>query len=276
MKGFLRFATRHPYLFTLLVFPVIPLGLMALQMGAAQLFGFTNVGPGTLQDSTKVLAVLLYLFILWRFGWLRPAGLMTPGRWQAWLVMVVASVLELGLVIGAINGHFQWRDLIVMADPPTYLLVGLFEEIAFRGLILYTYLVLCGEKRGGLWKSVLISALVFGLGHLLTIVNGNTLSGALYQAGSCAISGVLWAGLVLYGGSIWPAVMGHFLVDAIGQGNLVVIPDVTWANRVIFWWEMPLLLLGIVLVLWVSQREGTIRREPRPGDFPADEEIAVS
>ena len=255
MKGFLRWVTRHPYLFTLLVFPVIPLGLMAVQVGIAWIFGSTNAGPGSFQDRSKVLAVTLYLFILWRFGWLRPAGLMALGKWQAWLVMVAASMLELGLVIGAINGHFHWQDLAVMADPGAYLLVGLFEEIAFRGLILYAFINLWGEKRGGIWKSVMISAWVFGLGHLLTMLNGNTLSGALYQAGSCAISGVLWAGLVLYGGSIWPVVVGHFLVDAIGHGNLVAIPDVTRANRVIFWWEMPLLVLGVILVYWASRRE---------------------
>jgi len=262
MNGFLRFATRHPILFTLLIFPVIPMGLMALQVGIAQLLGFTNAGFGSFQESSKVLAVLLYVFILWRFGWLHPAGLMTPGKWQAWLTMAAASVLEVGLVIRAINGQFQWGDLAVMADPPTYLLVGLFEEVAFRGVIFYTFLVVWGKKGSGLWKSVLVSALVFGLGHLLTLLSGNTLSGALYQAGSCAISGVLWAGLVLYGGSIWPVVVGHFLVDAIGNGNLTVIQDVTWANRVIFWWEMPLLVLGIVLVYWKARQMSQPLWEP--------------
>lgn len=268
MTGFLRWATRHPILFCLLIFPVVPVGVMAIQVGAARLFGYPNIGPESFQDSSKGLAVLLYVFILWRFGWLRPAGLLAAGKWQAWLVMVAASVLELGLVIRAINGQFQWRDLLVMVDPPAYMLVGVFEEIAFRGLILYTFQLLWGEKRGGLWKSVLVSAAVFGLGHLLTLLNGNTLSGALYQAGSCAISGVLWAGLVLYGGSIWPVVVGHFLVDAIGNGNLTVIQDVTWANRVIFWWEMPLLILGIMLVYWLSRGGKRVMVSKPVGNHP--------
>ena len=192
MKGLLRFAKKHPYLFMLMIFPVIPFGLMMIQVGIARLLGFMHTGIDSFQDSTKAIAVLLYLFILWRFDWLRPAGFQTAGKLKAWLVMAGASILELALIISASNGRFEWQDLGVMADPAAYLLVGLFEETAFRGLILFTFLHRWGDRRGGLWKSVLVSSTVFGIGHMMSILNGNTLIGALYQVGSCAISGILW------------------------------------------------------------------------------------
>lgn len=248
MKKIKNFATRHPYLFMLVIFPLIPCMLMLLQFGIARMFGFTSLGVGSFQDSTKIIATLLYLFILWQFGWLRPAGFQTLGRWQAWLIVLIASVFEVALAIYSINGHFEWRNLIVLDDPPAYLLVGLFEEIVFRGVILYAFLHLWGDTYRGVLKSVFISSLLFGVGHLASIFNGNTVFGAILQTASSTISGILYAALVLYGWSIWPVVIGHFLTDAIGYGNLKNIQDVTQANLSIFLIDIPLLFLAYLLI----------------------------
>jgi len=264
MNKFMNFATRHPYLFMLAIFPFIPYMLMLLQLGIARLFGFTSPGVGSFQDSTKIIATLLYLFILWQFGWLRPAGFQTLGRWQAWLIVLVASIFEIALAIRSINGHFEWRNLIILASPSAYLLVGLFEEITFRGVILYAFLHLWGDTYHGVLKSVFISSLLFGIGHLASIFNGNTVFGAILQTASSTISGVLYAALVLYGWSIWPVVIGHFLTDAIGYGNLTNIQDVTQANLSIFLIDIPLLFLAYFLIShsrkqWVNKRvEGAI------------------
>ena len=264
MKKFKNFATRHPYLFMLVIFPLIPYILMLLQLGFARLFGFTSLGADSFQDSTKFLSILLYLTILWQFGWLRSAGFQTLGRWQAWLIVLIASVFEVALAIRSINGHFEWLNLIILASPSTYLLVGLFEEIAFRGLILYAFLHLWGDTYRGVLKSVFISSLLFGIGHLATIFTGNTVLGALCQTASSTISGVLYAALVLYGWSIWPVVIGHFLTDAIGYGNLTNIQDVTQANLSVFWIDIPLLFLAFFLIIrarmqWTNKKvEGDI------------------
>ncbi|MGD8405676.1 MAG: CPBP family intramembrane metalloprotease [Anaerolineales bacterium] len=248
MKTFKKLAIRYPYLFMVVIYPLIPYSLILLQLGIAEVIGLTALGPRSFQDSTKVLAVLIYVFILWRFGWCRPAGFQSFGSWQAWLIMVAASVFELALTIFVINGHFAWSNLTNLADPPAYLLVGLFEEIAFRGLILYAFLRSWEDKRFGVLKSVFVSSVLFGLGHLVTVMTGNTLPGAIFQAASTTISGILYAALVLYGQSIWPAVIGHFLVDSIGYGNLTYVPDFTQANLSILLIQIPLLFLGLHLI----------------------------
>lgn len=254
MKKFKEFSTRHPYLFISVIFPLLPSILILLQIGIARLLGFTAQGLGSFQDSTKVLAVLFYLLILWWFGWLRPAGFLSLGKWQVWLIMVAASVFELALTLYVINGHFAWRNLTNLANPPAYLLVGLFEETAFRGLILYAFLRSWEDERFGVLKSVLISSLLFGIAHLATVMTGNTLPGAIFQASSTVISGILYAALVLYGRSIWPAVIGHFLVDGIGYGNLTYLPDYTQANLLIFIIQVPFLFLGLYLISRIPQQ----------------------
>ena len=248
MKSFKKFAAQRPSLFMLVIFPLIPYLLIMIQLGGARLLGFISLGLGTFQDSTKVLSIIAYLLILWRFGWLRPAGFRSFGKWQVWIIMVGASIFELALTIYVLNGHFSWRNLSVLADPPAFFLVGLFEEIAFRGLILYALLHSWGDKRFGILKSVLVSSLLFSIGHLATVMTGNTLLGAIFQVLSTAISGILYAALVLYGRSIWPAVIGHFLVDAIGYGNLSHVTDYTQANLSILWIQIPLLVLGLFLI----------------------------
>lgn len=265
MKKFKEFSTRHPYLFMVVIFPLIPYILIFLQMGIAKMLGFTALGFRSFQDSTKVIAVLLYLLILWRFGWLRPAGFLSLGKRQAWLIMVAASVIELALTISAINGNFAWRNLTSLADPPAYMLVGLFEEFAFRGLILYAFLRSWEDKHFGVLKAVLISSIIFGIGHLATVMTGNTLPGAIFQAASTTISGILYAALVLYGRSIWPAVIGHFLVDSIGYGNLTYVPDYTQANLSI------LLIQASFLLLWLY----LISRSPRQAEHSSLSVVAV-
>jgi membrane protease YdiL (CAAX protease family) len=255
MKSFKKFATQRPYLFMLVIFPLIPYLLFVIQYGIAMVSGFTTLGPGSFQDSTKVLSIITYLLILWQFGWLRPAGFRSLGRWHVWLIMIGVSIFELALTIYVLNGHFAWRNLIVFADPPAYLLVGLFEEIAFRGLILYALLRSWGDKRFRMLKSVLVSSLLFGLVHLATVMTGNTLPGAIFQILSTTISGILYAALVLYGRSIWPAVIGHFLVDAIGYGNLTYVTDYTQANLSILWIQIPLLFLGLFLISQINFNE---------------------
>ena len=254
MNSFKRFATQHPYLFMLVIFPLIPYLLIMIQLGGARLLGFTTLGLGAFQDSTKILSVITYLLILWRFGWLRPTGLRSLGKWQAWLVMIGASIFELALAIYVLNGAFAWRNLTIFADPPAFFLVGLFEEIAYRGLILYALLHALKDKRFGIFESVLVSSLLFGLSHLATVMTGNTLPGAIFQVLSTTISGVLYAALVLYGRSIWPAVIGHFLVDAIGYGNLTHVSDYTQANLSILWIQIPLLVLGAYLLSKIPQQ----------------------
>lgn len=262
MYALRRFSERHPVIFSLVVFPLVPVLLGFLQLGGARLLGLDHIGVAELQDSTKVLSTLAYLLILWRFGWLRPAGLLQPGVWKVWLLALAVTAAELALLIRGLTGSFSLSNLLVFDNPPEYVLVSLFEEIAFRGLIFYALLNAWKDRRGGVWRAVLVSSLVFGLAHMGSLGSGNPLSGALFQSASSAITGVLYAGLALFGGSLWPVIVGHFLIDAIGYGNLARVSDYARANEMIFWLEIPFLLIGLYLVFRSSAKKVTL--PPRP------------
>jgi uncharacterized protein len=80
------------------------------------------------------------------------------------------------------------------------LFVGVYEEIFARGLLLAR----CRALMGGTWAPVLVSSLLFGLGHL-------------YQGwigvGQTTIIGIVLALVVIRWGSLWPAILAHALLD---------------------------------------------------------------
>lgn len=248
MYALRKFSERHPVIFSLFVFPLVPVSLGLLQLGGACLLGFDGIGIADLQDSMKILSVLVYLLLLWRLGWLRPTGLLQLGGWKVWLLLLALTAAELAVLIQGLTGSFALSNLLVFDNPPEYVLVGLFEEIAFRGLIFYALLKAWKDRRSGIWAAVLVSSLMFGVFHMGSLASGNSVIGALFQSASSAITGVLYAGLVLFGGSLWPVIAGHFLVDAIGYGNLAWVTDYSGANQLIFWLDIPFLLIGLYLV----------------------------
>ena len=58
---------------------------------------------------------------------------------------------------------------IVAANQMT---IGLFEETAYRGLVMYAFVRMWGDSTWGLVGSVLLSALFFGASHLVWVVFG--------------------------------------------------------------------------------------------------------
>ncbi len=83
----------------------------------------------------------------------------------------------------------------------TSVTAGICEELLYRGFLLQ-YLL----PGFGIWASVGLTSLVFGLGHVYQGVGGVLKTG---------LFGVVMAGLVVLSGSIWPAVALHAAIDLV-------------------------------------------------------------
>lgn len=130
------------------------------------------------------------------------------------------------------SAYFNGRMELVRTAPQDFIiffaycmLIGLFEEIVFRGII---FSVLAGifnkDKKGFLWAYV-ISSLIFGLAHLF---NGFSAGSAL-QAGYTVLTGGLFAFCLIKTKNILCCTLVHgvynfcgLLFDAQGLGNGVV------------------------------------------------------
>ncbi|WP_299749551.1 CPBP family intramembrane glutamic endopeptidase [uncultured Tateyamaria sp.] len=88
-------------------------------------------------------------------------------------------------------------------------LVGFFEELLFRGVLLHGL-----RARMAAVPAVLVAAVIFGSFHFVNWVNGQPLDATVAQVSGAAGGGVFYGAMVLWTGSIWPSVMLHGLWDS--------------------------------------------------------------
>lgn len=112
---------------------------------------------------------------------------------------------------GKTYGHYPWRISTFLSS--------IYEEVIFRGFILYGLLMFLSPL-----SSIIISSVLFGLWHFKNYkwqTGKETLSQVLYTG---IVFGPLVCLLTLYTGTIWPGVIVHyihnFLVDAFRKKRL--------------------------------------------------------
>lgn len=165
---------------------------------------------------------LVGLLVLARRGGLRAAGLQ-PQPWgrafalTAPLFLPTVVTLTLALLFGG-----SWEPGRVVVFALLALLVGLTEEVLFRGLA-YTAL------RGlGVGRAVVGSALIFGVVHLLNIAQGADVLATVLQVVYAFTVGCAFAAGLEAGGRLLPLIAAHAATDLFGfisDGGVVNGPD---------------------------------------------------
>ena len=89
--------------------------------------------------------------------------------------------------------------------------VGFIEELLFRGLLFQAIL-----KRGALNRAILITGITFGMGHIVNLARGYTMSDQLIQVGAAVVIGIALAYVVAITGSIIPGAVFHALFNLSG------------------------------------------------------------
>ena len=132
-----------------------------------------------------------------------------------------------------------------------YTATAVFEESLWRGAILGLL------RPTGLWRAVLLSALLFGLGHLAnSALRGLSLI-ILAQAFGAAVQGVGLAALRLRTHTLWPLIPLHALHDLFLQLGNLPIPLIEVPIDTVF------LVYGIILLRRRSRRSPTRIRTAR-------------
>lgn len=208
----------------------------------------------------RVVSILILLMVLFRLGWLRPAGFTRPGLWQTWLISLLLLAFWIPASAYAVTGNFDFAisDSALLSLLTLFFLAQAFlEEVAFRGLILYAFVRMWGSTTPGIIKSVLVSSLLFGCMHVIYILSGSPLPAVLLQIVETFFLGILLAALVLSGNSIYPAVFFHGIVNLAAFLNLSAnssdgIATSSWLllNVLMF----PLAILGMYILRGISQR----------------------
>lgn len=94
------------------------------------------------------------------------------------------------------------------------LLVGIFEEVLFRGVILNSMINKWGYTKTGIIKSVILSSLIFGLCHLVNLLWYPTIIiGTATQVIYTFLNGILFASIYIRCKNIWSVIILHSVCD---------------------------------------------------------------
>ena len=91
--------------------------------------------------------------------------------------------------------------------------IGFIEEIIFRGFLFRMM------AKSNLRSAVIVSALTFGVGHIVNLLNGAELIPTLLQIAYAVSIGFLFVVLFHKSGSLIPCIVTHSLVNALSVFN---------------------------------------------------------
>jgi membrane protease YdiL (CAAX protease family) len=138
------------------------------------------------------------------------------------------------------------------------LATGPIEELPFRGIVLYAFLRLWGDARPGIIRSVVYSAALFSLMHLIHLALGAEPTAVALKLVMTFLSGIYYAALVLRWKTIWTVVVFHGLLNAVMTVRAVEIPGFTETAAAlgpIILLQIPLVILGAYWIWKIPPRQ---------------------
>lgn len=99
--------------------------------------------------------------------------------------------------------------------------VGISEEFIFRGTILNLFIDKFNKTEKGIYASIIISSLMFGIAHITNVFSGVSIKSAFIQAVGASVLGALLAAIYLRSRNIWVVAILHASMDLsalIGSG----------------------------------------------------------
>ena len=241
----------HPCLF-MTVFVLVIVLLIAIAYFSERWTKDSEVNQWIIQSITQLISFAFFVFILWQSGWLQDTGFARFGRSTTWGIAIVIF-----LYLAAAHFFFKTGPLFSRMPEPDFifwlifgsLIAGLFEELAFRGIFLFTFLWLWRRAKYQVVKSISATALLFGFVSILK-TDGNSFYQTVWGVLTAAVAGFVYGVLLLHGKSIWIPVVLHGLHN-VGMNLFMVDGNAAESLRpdlFLLLASIPVFLLGIYLL----------------------------
>ncbi|HET9919298.1 MAG TPA: CPBP family intramembrane glutamic endopeptidase [Ktedonobacteraceae bacterium] len=245
---------RHPVISAIIIFAID----VAIEL-IVGLFAKSLVPPIPMLPDFIALCVLVVgvIALVTFLGWWKVVGCNPPSEWRNLALLLLPTVLVFLPLLGGFKAVDAGTVVFLLVG---YLLTGFHEETLHRGVILRVL------QPTGVWPSVLISSLLFGLAHsanLFLHFSGSPVIVGLQMIGAFTF-GIGMAALRLRTNTIWPLLLLHAASDMfLAVGKLPVLLASPIEDTV-------LLIFGIVLIVGMlrKQRAKTEMAEPLNTDEP--------
>lgn len=204
--------------------------IVLYMMGIA---GFDAAEPGALTvmricGSVSFVGIIVYLgYGTGGFGTRRERiAVVAPA-----LIVAVNNFPLIPLFNGEVVIDAEAYDIVKLAVE--CLFIGIFEETAFRGILLLSAAEGRGKTKKELFMTALVTSVLFGCAHLLNLLAGAGVGATLLQVSYSTLIGGMCSLVLLLGGSLWSCAVIHAVydlggccVERLGHGRIWTAPEV--------------------------------------------------
>ena len=236
-----RLPRRACYLILLVCLPL----LIYLEYGKPVLTADPVLAPLWQMTLTRTLGAIVFFALLWSEGYHVLNPLQRPfGRALLFCLPAFLVVTNNLPIVALLTG-----DAYMVHHAPVYgvafalrcLAIGLFEEAAFRGVILLMFARRRHTTRRGLLVAILLSSAVFGLIHLVNLFVGASPGDVFRQIGYSFLIGAMCAVVLFETRNLWLCVLLHALFDFCGH----LVPTLGAGT----WWDTPTVVVTVILAV---------------------------
>lgn len=171
---------------------------------------FSGLPSYLLTDVSEAGLLVFTLISLRKLGWFGRIGLNGPSKWKDLRVLWLPTLFTVFFLLGSMSETTEASGRLIASVLLSVMIVGLSEELAFRGIVLQSLLP------AGVQRAVIVSSVVFGLFHFNNLVQAGgagTVDSVSVQVLFAALFGIGFASFRLRTRTIWPVVVFHALSD---------------------------------------------------------------
>jgi membrane protease YdiL (CAAX protease family) len=202
------FITKHPLLTSILTILILAIGygVAGTILYLNKIASISPVFPVNILLSVIALLVLFktkswdQVFLSRHTGGISSVRIYAPLA-AVFAITAIASIATSGITVSSVSNLIY---LVLLS-----LSVGFIEELLFRGIIIRAWL------KKGVYMAVGFSTALFGLGHLMQLMGGQSAFGTVLQIVFSLVLGLALALVVVRTWSIWGVIVFHTLFDFV-------------------------------------------------------------
>ena len=163
-----------------------------------------------------------------------------PGDTGQFLHFIPMWVLATGNLWGGIHPARGMPNQMFAAL--SMVMVGYVEEMIFRGFLFGAM-----YRTGNVRRAVCVSALTFGIGHILNLFTGQATLETAVQIVFAVLWGFILTLVYLKSGSLWPSILAHAMIDLFAEFAM--------PNEMMSWvYVIVTIIAGIPYCIYLSRK----------------------